>query len=100
MTTVRTIKLKRGGATAPEAEPVAEPMTMDTAAPPAAVPAQDPVPVPQPTVSRATASRKSYMVYVIAAALTVAGFITILSLQYFEIDFYKAEPCSWAGGGK
>lgn len=100
MTTVRTIKLKRGGAAAQEPDPVADPMTMETAA---AVAPQEaaPTPVPQPkAVTYSKVSSKSYLIYVIAAALTVIGIITILSLQYAETNYYKAAPSSWVGGAK
>jgi len=100
MTTVRTIRLKRGGSSAPDPEPVADLMAAETAAP-----ASSPQPAAVPEVSakaaaRSTVSSKSYLIYVIAAVLTVAGIATILGLQYSEMGFYKAEPCSWAGGAK
>ena len=98
MTTVRTIKLKRGNSDSRSASlndptPEASPEGIDSPAE-ASHHASAPSPATHAVGVRGV-SGKTYTPFVIAASLVVVVFLVIMLLQQMEISLYQAEPSVW-----
>jgi len=105
MTTVRTIKLKRnsqGGlettslnSSAPDQASVSPAEEASTQAATTDGSATSPLSAGLPDVQGASVSGRSYLPYMIAAAVVVVVFLVIMGLQYSEMSLYQADPSVW-----